>query len=710
MPKHTLSIAGRQITLDARPDRLDLRDLPYRPPAASLDPIYPTDDQVADLLPKYLTAGLILDQESEGACTGFGLAAVVNFLLWTRSDYQMRGADKVSPRMLYHLARFYDEWPGEDYEGSSCRGALKGWHRHGVCLDSLWPYKDAKGVRFIRPRGGWDNDALGRPLGVYYRIDRQSVVDVQAAIFHTGAAYVSANVHSGWSVKRMKDAPTHKTLPVITPSATVAGGHAFALVGYNDVGFVVQNSWGPDWGASGFAVLPYEDWVANGTDAWVVALGAPVSRGVRGQARGQASASPQHFVRGRERAPGLAAGQAWLGAAPDTLEGRKGAWSEQEAYWHTLVTGNDGRIINRLPQVANDRDNAAWVCREQPRAWFETQGARGPWRLVVYAHGGLNAEGASIERIRVLGPCFQDNGIYPVFATWKSGWQETLGSMLGDGVNKLFGGQLVPTRGLTDALAEASDRALEVFMRGVLVKSLWSEMKENVARSSDSGRGLNLLADQLAALAKDASGRLEVHLLGHSAGSFVCGGLLSELHERKIAVKTCTLYAPACDIRFALEYFRPAIERKQLGRSAFRIHLLSDRREQDDSVGPYRKSLLYLVSRALERWHKTPLLGLANAFDGACATDAYWHTDAVADVRAWQRFFWGGSVPSGFATTGSPAPQGRLFPLADAQVSVGPRRIKSSHGCFDNSIAIITETVRTILRREPQRRIVDLDY
>jgi hypothetical protein len=41
-------------------------------------------------------------------------------------------------------------------------------------------------------------------LGVYYRVDKQSVVDMQAAIFNTGGIYVSANVHSGWEVKSKK--------------------------------------------------------------------------------------------------------------------------------------------------------------------------------------------------------------------------------------------------------------------------------------------------------------------------------------------------------------------------------------------------------------------------------------------------------------------------------------------------------------------------
>lgn len=59
-------------------------------------------DQVVncDLVPR------ILDQGHEGACTGYALAAVINFLL------SRRNIDRaVSSRMLYELARRYDEWP-----------------------------------------------------------------------------------------------------------------------------------------------------------------------------------------------------------------------------------------------------------------------------------------------------------------------------------------------------------------------------------------------------------------------------------------------------------------------------------------------------------------------------------------------------------------------------------------------------------------------
>src|SRR6188768_3089789 len=279
MPAKFAKTLGR--TLDARPDRLDLRDREYTPNVVSLPQQWPDDDDIRRLLPRYCKSGLVLDQGEEGACTGFGLACVVNYLHWRVA----LGAPKarvrqqpVSPRMLYHLARFYDEWPGEDYDGSSCRGALKGWHRHGVCDDRLWPYRNKAGeVVFIEPLDGWDANATQCPIGVYYRIDKASVVDMQAAIREVGAIYVSGNVHAGWFPKTWTK---RNGIACIDPPPDGAntGGHAFALVGYNRYGFIVQNSWGPAWGTKGFAILPYEDWITRGTDAWAVVLGAPIEK------------------------------------------------------------------------------------------------------------------------------------------------------------------------------------------------------------------------------------------------------------------------------------------------------------------------------------------------------------------------------------------------------------------------------------------------
>jgi pimeloyl-ACP methyl ester carboxylesterase len=431
-----------------------------------------------------------------------------------------------------------------------------------------------------------------------------------------------------------------------------------------------------------------------------MSLGAPV----------QNLRQRQYFVRTSAGLSSTPTSSGLIGPALARRQTSEMCWTEQEAYWHTIVTGNDGHVLNRLPHVADEKGNVDWVSYEQPLKWFKANARNAPWRITVYAHGGLNSEGDSIERIRLLGPCFRENGIFPVFTTWKSGWHETLGGMLTDGMKNLFGDQIAPRRGLGDMLVEASDRALEVFLRGVIGKSIWSEMKENVTRSTEAGRGVDQLAEQLKRLAADSGGKLQVHLVGHSAGSFICGRLLSELQQKNIQIKSCTLYAPACDLKFALDYFKPAIEGNQLARSEFRIHVLSDRLERDDSVGPYQKSLLYLVSRALDRWHKTPLLGLANAYDGARITEEYWHSDTLDLVKQWQKFFWGGSVPKGFAADGKAKASGNLHVLSASQVNVGTRYIKSSHGCFDNDLDVIRPTLKNIFGSNLRRDVIDLDY
>jgi len=141
--------AGKR--LDAFPDRIDLRDWYYQPSLISLPDAY----LACPLIPR----SRILDQGQEGACTGFALAAVVNFLR-TRQGQTAR----VSPRMLYELARRYDEWPGEAYEGSSARGAIKAWVKHGVCLESSWKHTQ-RGIQHMTDKV--IAEAMQAPGGAY---------------------------------------------------------------------------------------------------------------------------------------------------------------------------------------------------------------------------------------------------------------------------------------------------------------------------------------------------------------------------------------------------------------------------------------------------------------------------------------------------------------------------------------------------------------
>ncbi len=139
--------------VDVAPDLPDIRDWPYQPALINLarrvDP------------PRNLH---ILDQKSEGACTGFGLAAVINYLNQQRQEDDKR----VSPRMLYEMARRHDEWEGEDYSGSSCRGAIKGWYNAGVAEERFWKYVPGRpGHLTVDAAKDARNNTIGAPLATY---------------------------------------------------------------------------------------------------------------------------------------------------------------------------------------------------------------------------------------------------------------------------------------------------------------------------------------------------------------------------------------------------------------------------------------------------------------------------------------------------------------------------------------------------------------
>lgn len=700
MPKKIVSFNKTQLTLDARPDRLDLRDRPYTPRLGNLPERYPTDEVVKEWLPKYTAAGLVRDQGEDGACTGFGLAAVVNYLLFTkRLADPDRPMHSVSPAMLYQLARLYDEWPGEDYEGSSCRGALKGWHRHGVCRDELWPYASKKHItpredpeERANPDKNWDVDALDRTLGVYYRVDSRSIVDMQSALCETGALYVSGTVHEGWAVPTRKKIRGHDDLVRITHVAKPVdeGGHAYALVGYNEHGFVVQNSWGEDWGSGGFALLPYEAWVAHGDDAWVFTLGVSRMQALNAKAKKTKNAlaplrTPRFFV------PSMEAGDTSRLERPVGLLGASDALSRRfadlpekhrpletdDAYRHTVVMDRGFPVRNDIT-AATPASALEAAALHRPLAWSKARGDN-TLKLLVYAHGGLNSESDSIQRVRAIAPYALDAGLYPLFLTWRSGPLETVSDMAEEVFARLgFGARgALPARGWFDRITEKTDRMLEPLLRAP-GGAMWSQMKLNAVRASEHADGAcNALVKHLAALAKQT--RLELHLIGHSAGAIVLGAMLDRLRDAKLPATSLRLFAPACTTRFALDHYAPAVKAKILSRDSWFVHVLSDKNERDDSVGPYRKSLLHLVSRSFEVEHKTPLLGLNASFCATSTADDAWSNSGTADVRAWVAFW--DSHAAGATNK---------LVLEAGRVSNGVKSLAANHGCFDNAVELVS--------------------
>ena len=651
-------------------DAADLRDRPFMPQATSLPNEFPSQADVGKFLPAYTAADLILNQGKEGACTGFGLTCVINYLRWIRQGLPKK-MSSVSPRMLYTLARRYDEYDGENYDGSSCRGAIKGWFNNGVCLEEDWPYAP----EMSNPaKYGFATRATEHTLGVYYRIDTKSITDVQAAIFQQGAVFVSAFTHDGWDIlpATNRQPRKHADVPVIPfdgkPSQD--GGHAFALVGFNTEGFILQNSWGPGFGAGGFAVLTYLDWLANGMDAWVVSLGVP----------------------------GVVAGR--LAVSPSGQSTRAGAdrskwWDTGLAYQHSVILGNDGRVSRYLTEDEQPRKLQQQVFA-LPDTWFRSQPAGARKRLVLYAHGGLNSEEAAIKRASAMGRFFISNGCYPIFLVWKTGLLESIDNILTEARR----GQPV-TAGAGEWLTEKSDLVIEKTIGRPLAKPIWSEMKENAALAFAPRHGGELLLDAIQALASIWGPELELHLVGHSAGSIILGHMLSSMAERasiKKALSSVHLYAPACTVAFACKHY--ANDENVMKR--LHLDILSDKEERGDNVTSiYRKSLLFLVSNALETDLRTPILGLEQVNDAS-----YEGWDGSSDTGEALATWRAAAKSVGLSSRTTAVTSDKIRVALDSKGSDVTQR--PAHGGFDNDIDVVGRTLSRITAAAQVVKVDDL--
>ncbi|MGH7180804.1 MAG: C1 family peptidase, partial [Nitrospiraceae bacterium] len=341
------------------PDRLDLRDRLYMPPVSVMP----------DLAFNPKTDIPVLNQGQTNACTGFALASVVYHLQHTAKREQKDCC--VAPFMLYSMARRYDEFPGApDVDtGSSLRGAMKGWYKHGACSDRLWPSEQMPTGHMTKSTDDWWLDAVQRPLGAYYRVDTRSVTDMHVALNEVGILYASAVCHSGWNegfLNRSHRKGRYWIIPGRKASPS-DGGHAFAIVGYNQDGFIIHNSWGTGWSTKGRAVLSYEDWLDHAMDCWVA------QRGV---------VTELHLEIAHSTTLRLRAGKVQLASEPSLRT--------REISPFIIDMENNGRLSNTGDFRTQESDITALVTHHLGKArtaWG--MGKNDPVDIAIYAHGGL---------------------------------------------------------------------------------------------------------------------------------------------------------------------------------------------------------------------------------------------------------------------------------------------------------------------------------
>jgi hypothetical protein len=289
----------------------------------------------------------------------------------------------------------------------------------------------------------------------------------------------------------------------------------------------------------------------------------------------------------------------------------------------------------------------------------------------------------------------------PVFVVWQTGFLESATDILKGAVERL-GVPVSADKGwLRSKINEVKDRAFEVFARDAGVKAIWENMKYRADGASGSGGGLMTAAKELQAAigGLKKSERPEIHLMAHSAGAIMQGHFLSAMKTQGLKASSVHLWAPACTVEFATAKYGQAFANKVADPTTTFIDVLSDANELRDPCVPvlYSKSLLYLVSRALEPDHKTPILGLQKAWPN-------W--SAGADfMEGYQKILDRWNVAGKGVVLDSP--------IAETEVPIRhetnkDETINAGHGSFDNNLNIVNRAIKRVIGKNPTEPVTDL--
>lgn len=172
---------------------------------------------VSDRIYRYWNAsGWWGDQGSTSMCVGYGWAHWIE-------DGPVGHPGKapiMRPQAIYAAAQKVDEWPGEDYDGTSVRAGAKVVKSGGYISSYHWA---------------------------------TTLAEVVAILLNTGPVVVGTN----WYESMFE--PDEAGL--LDVSGGVAGGHCYVLDGVNTRHELIRlkNSWGRNWGHLGFAYIGFDD-------------------------------------------------------------------------------------------------------------------------------------------------------------------------------------------------------------------------------------------------------------------------------------------------------------------------------------------------------------------------------------------------------------------------------------------------------------------
>ena len=181
-----------------------------------------------DIFDKYFP---VFDQGSEGSCVACAGTAM-------RQEQEYKDVNllaKLSEQFIYNNRTDLTQ------EGMDMQNLMDILRKVGICLSALCIYGSTP-----PPAPSAYKDALSRLTVGYAKVE--TLDELKQALFQNGPCVMAVPVYN-YSTRMWYQ----------NSGDTYLGGHGLAIIGWTKVGFIIRNSWGPDWGDKGYCVLPYED-------------------------------------------------------------------------------------------------------------------------------------------------------------------------------------------------------------------------------------------------------------------------------------------------------------------------------------------------------------------------------------------------------------------------------------------------------------------
>ena len=205
----------------------------------------------------------IENQGQTSSCTAHAISGALEFL---EDKFKEPHFARVSRLFVYYNERAYEGEQGKD-GGGYIRDGIKSVGQYGAALEAIWPFDPAR--IDDKPSPEAYQDAASRKFTHYYRINSfhsQLKCLAEGFPFTVGLTLYESFMSNEVAATGM--------VPMPHPDEKLEGGHAVLVVGYDRVNkhVIIRNSWGTDWGDSGYFYLPF-DYISNpdlADDMWTV--------------------------------------------------------------------------------------------------------------------------------------------------------------------------------------------------------------------------------------------------------------------------------------------------------------------------------------------------------------------------------------------------------------------------------------------------------